>query len=232
MVHRRIQQDDSRGVQEPLNETMCGCNDIGADPGKMGAHGHEGDGGCECAGLTMRGRHWLIFGPIQEVHKSRRVLSETINFPATLAFHKPSTQNVLDRTSYSAVSAALPANVKLVTLTSNYAESNDGAFLLRLSHLYEAGEHDTLAQPVNVNLQEVFGQAGLKIASAIETTLSGNQPLAVVEARKHRWKTRTANQAVADQMAQCKSFDERVPFTFPEVTIRPMEVRTFMAKFD
>jgi hypothetical protein len=47
MVHRRVQDDDSRGVQEPLNETMCGCNDIGADPGKMGAHGREGDGGCE-----------------------------------------------------------------------------------------------------------------------------------------------------------------------------------------
>lgn len=30
MVHRRCQQDDHRGVQEPLNETMCGCNDIGA----------------------------------------------------------------------------------------------------------------------------------------------------------------------------------------------------------
>jgi hypothetical protein len=50
MVHRRIQDDDSRGVQEPLNETMCGCGDIGADPGNMGAHGHEGDGGCLCAG--------------------------------------------------------------------------------------------------------------------------------------------------------------------------------------
>ena len=36
MVHRRVQDDDSRGVQEPLNETMCG-NDIGAAPGDMGA---------------------------------------------------------------------------------------------------------------------------------------------------------------------------------------------------
>ena len=35
MVHRRIQVDDNRGVQEPLNETMCGCNDIGAAPGAM-----------------------------------------------------------------------------------------------------------------------------------------------------------------------------------------------------
>merc|ERR1712072_861160 len=39
MVHRRVQADDSRGVQEPINETMCGCNDIGANPGAMGAHG-------------------------------------------------------------------------------------------------------------------------------------------------------------------------------------------------
>jgi hypothetical protein len=28
MVHRRVLADDSRGVQEPLNETMCGCNDV------------------------------------------------------------------------------------------------------------------------------------------------------------------------------------------------------------
>ena len=89
MVHRRLQQDDSRGVQEPLNETMCGCNDIGATPGQMGAHGHEGDGGCDCEGLTMRGRHWLIFDTIDNTHEARRVQSEVLNFPATLAFHKP-----------------------------------------------------------------------------------------------------------------------------------------------
>ena len=46
---------------------MCGCNDIGAAPGSMGAHGHEGDGGCECAGLTMRGRHWLLFDTVDNV---------------------------------------------------------------------------------------------------------------------------------------------------------------------
>merc|ERR1719443_1735262 len=74
MVHRRVQQDDSRGVQEPLNETMCGCNDINAPPGKMGAHGHEGDGGCVCAGLTVRGRHWLLFGTSEGVHAERRQL--------------------------------------------------------------------------------------------------------------------------------------------------------------
>ena len=85
MVHRRLQDDDSRGVQEPLNETMCGCNDIGADPGKMGAHGHEGDGGCVCAGLTVRGKHWLIFDGIADAHAARRKLSEDLNFPPLVA---------------------------------------------------------------------------------------------------------------------------------------------------
>ena len=72
MVHRRIQVDDSRGVQEPLNETMCGCN--------------EGDGGCECAGLTMRGRHLLVFDTIENTNELRRQLIEELNFPPTYAF--------------------------------------------------------------------------------------------------------------------------------------------------
>mmetsp|Transcript_59280 Transcript_59280/g.162642 ORF Transcript_59280/g.162642 Transcript_59280/m.162642 type:complete len:809 (-) Transcript_59280:378-2804(-) len=234
MVHRRIQADDSRGVQEPLNETMCGCNDIGAAPGQMGAHGHEGDGGCECAGLTMRGRHWIVFDTIDAAHAARRTLSEQLNFPPLLAFspHAPKAAPALP----SAVTAALPPNVKLVTLTSNYADHNDGALLLRLSHLYQVGEHPTLAQPVTIDLQEVFGGAGLKIASAIETTLSANQPIAKWEASKHDWsaQSRAANTAVQAQLdATAKAaFVERPRFAFPKVTLRPMDVRTFLAKFD
>jgi alpha-mannosidase len=232
MVHRRVQDDDSRGVQEPLNETMCGCNDIGAKPGSMGAHGHEGDGGCDCAGLTMRGKHWLVFDTISKAHEIRRVRSEGINFPSTLAFHHSSSAPAV--TTFSALSSALPPNVKLVTLTSNYASFNDGKFMLRLSHLYEAGEHPTLAVPVAVDLEKVFGKAGLKITSAVETTLTGNRPLAEVDANKFRWKTRAPNQAVEALMAEstAKAFEERIAFNYPVVTIRPMEVRTFMASFE
>jgi len=86
MLHRRVMVDDSRGVQEPLNETMCGCNDIGATPGQMGAHGHEADGGCECEGLTMRGKSYLVFDTVDKANAQRRVLSEALNFPPTLAF--------------------------------------------------------------------------------------------------------------------------------------------------
>jgi len=230
MVHRRVQADDSRGVQEPLNETMCGCNDIGAAPGAMGAHGHEGDGGCECAGLTMRGRHWLLFDTIDNVHAARRTLSEAINFPPLLAF---SSVQPAQHTPTSAVSAALPPNVKLVTITSNYASFNGGKLMLRLSHLYQVGEHPTLAVPVEVDLKKVFGASHLSIESAVETTLTGNQELTAWEKKKHHWQTHAANaEAQAGHAAVGKAaFGERVPFSFPKVTLRPMEVRTFLATF-
>jgi len=235
MVHRRIQQDDSRGVQEPLNETMCGCNDIGAEPGNMGAHGHEGDGGCECAGLTMRGKHLIMFDTIAAVHEARRIRSEGLNFPSTLAFHMPKANSKqVQASTFTALSSALPPNVKLVTLTSNYADFNEGRFMLRLSHMYEAGEHPTLAVPVTVDLEKVFGKAGLKITGAEETILTGTRSVAASDASKFAWKTRAPNEAVAAQMSEFQdlAFEERVPFTYPTVTIRPMEVRTFMASFE
>jgi hypothetical protein len=34
---------------------------------------------------------------------------------------------------------------------------------LRLSHIFESGEHPTLSQPVNVSLADIFTVAGLKV---------------------------------------------------------------------
>lgn len=87
MVHRRVQQDDHRGVQEPLNETMCGCNDENAAPGQMGENGHEGDGGCDCEGLTMRGRHFIIFDTKEQANLRRRMANEEMQSPATIAIN-------------------------------------------------------------------------------------------------------------------------------------------------
>ena len=163
MVHRRVQSDDSRGVQEPLNETMCGCNDIGAKPGQMGAHGHEGDGGCTCAGLTMRGSHLLIFDKTVAANGLRRQVEDRLNFKPTLAFGAAPKVAGGDLFNASFLGAELPANIKIHTLTSNYAEINDGAILLRLAHMYSVGEHPTLSQPATVSLAEVFSKAQLKV---------------------------------------------------------------------
>merc|ERR1712096_253073 len=95
MVHRRIQKDDSRGVQEPMNETICGC---------------------DCQGLTMRGSAYIVLDTLQGAHATRRQLIETLNFPPTLAFTKAA---AIKTPSMTAIAAALPANVKLMTISSN-----------------------------------------------------------------------------------------------------------------
>ena len=176
----------------------------------------------------MRGRHLLIFDTVDKAHEARRTLSEQLNFPPLLSF----TDSPLPATPpASALGEELPPNVKLVTLTSNYASINNGKLLLRLSHLYEAGEHPTLAQPATVDLSKVFskGIGGKKLVRVEETTVTASKPLAP----PHKWRTRPTNEAVAKALLESKReappFEERVPLSFPMVTLRPMEVRTFLA---
>jgi alpha-mannosidase len=202
MVHRRTQADDSRGVGEPLNETMCGC--IGDE--------------CDCAGLTMRGRHWLVLDSIDNSRDARRVLSDRLNFAPTLAF-APSASSALGRKTFSALAADLPQNVKFQTLTNNYASFNDGRMLFRLSHLYSAGEHPTLSQPVEVDLSSIFG-GDVKIVKAQEMSLSGNQDKATMESNKYQWKTEGD---VTENPWTPMSDDLKT-------TLRPMEVKTFFVE--
>lgn len=107
--------------------------------------------------------------------------------------------------------------------------SHTGRLLLRLAHLYQVGEHPDLAQPVTVDLQLVFGQAGLRLTAALETTLSANRLLEEADKTKHKWQTRAAEAAAPT--AHTKPFEQRAPFVFPKLTVRPMEVRTFLAEF-
>ncbi len=223
MVHRRCQKDDSRGVQEPINETMCGCNDIGAQPGQMGENGHEGDGGCDCQGLTMRGSAYVVFDTIQNAHKTRRELIETLNFAPTLAFTKAAT---IKTPSMTAIAGELPSNVKLMTISSNYKEWNDGKLILRLAHKYAVGEHATLSQPAKVDLATIFAKQGLKLTGISETLLTANQPKEAWEAKKKVWPTQQMHYNTNVEGAQV----ERVPLDESDpsmsITIRAMELKT------
>ena len=91
--------------------------------------------------------------------------------------------------------------------------------VVRLAHVYEAGETaDDLAQPVTIDLTRYFRRPGLAITSAVETTLTAN----AAPAARLTWKTEVA--------AEDGAFTARTP-SLPSLTLRPMEVRTFLRGF-
>jgi alpha-mannosidase len=204
MVHRRVQQDDARGVAEPLDETMCGCRLQEKD--------------CDCAGLTMRGRHWLILDSVDRAPELRRSLSERQNFGPTLAFGPGGLTS--ETPSFSALGEELPPNVKLQTLTSNYQEIHNGRLLFRLAHLYSVGEHPILSKPVTVDLSTLFG-SGYSIVEAEEVSASAGRNRQAMEDAKYAWKTEDEH---------CPA-GKWTPTTDLNVTLRPMEVKTFLVKF-
>merc|ERR1712146_583731 len=175
-----------------------------------GEHGHEGDGGCECVGLTMRGKQWLVFDNLNDAHETRRQIAEKLYFPPTLVF---TTTKDVAIPSISYLNEDLPSNVKIQTLTNNYAAHNNDQLLLRMSHLYQVGEHSSLSKPVDVDLEKVFGKTGLKIASATEVSLTANQLVEEMDAKKHQWKTSPLNERVEQNLHDAKvkraGFDSR-----------------------
>ena len=170
----------------------------------------------------MRGRHWLYFGLIDDANQVRRQMIEGLNFPATLAFASGAIQTA--QPTFSAIAKAFPDNVKLTTLTSNYAAFNDGALMLRVAHLYSVNEHPTLSAPATISFADIFSKAGLTILNMRETTLSGNQDKAEWEAKKLHWQTNVP--VKSESYVAFDPTDEDL-----KVTLRPMEVRTFMVNF-
>ncbi|KAL0047195.1 hypothetical protein WJX82_009185 [Trebouxia sp. C0006] len=131
MVHRRTLFDDWRGVAEPLNETMQGCMN------------------CQSVGLIARGKHWLTLQDPGSAALIRRTFQQRMNDPPILSFGalpKQARAGQLQESGlalhFSAVSAALPLNVHLLTLKTLPQDS----VLLRLAHLYQVDEHADLAK--------------------------------------------------------------------------------------
>lgn len=199
MLHRRLLLDDSRGVDEALNETVCVLDD--------------------CRGLTIQGKYYYSIDPLGDGAKWRRSFGQEIYSPLLLAFSEQDGDDWKNSriSSFSGVdsSYSLPDNVALLTLQ----ELDDGKVLLRLAHLYEIGEDSLLSTMTTVELKKLF--PGKKINNVLETSLTANQERKEKEKKRLVWKTEEEEEIKVERGAP---FDPAKLV----VELAPMEIRTFV----
>ncbi len=153
MVHRRTLYDDGLGVHEPLNETAYG------------------------AGLTIRGKHFLILEPPESSALYHRPAAQHLFMSplSTYALVNVSYTNYASnyRQTWSAIeNELLPYNVHLLT----FDQWSSKVYLVRVEHYFQINEDDTYSKPVEIDLQILFKALG-KISDVVQLGLAANIPL-------------------------------------------------------
>ncbi len=150
-------------------------------------------------GLIVRGKFLLLLEEAKSSAKLHRVISEEEMLRPSLAFSAGSGYQA----SYQALTRSLPANVHLLTF-----ESFGKSVLLRLEHQFAVGEDDELSKAVTVQLKGLFQD--LTILAVTELNLSANMVKRNVDWERAKRENRVL-----------------FPDDEFEITLNPMEIRTF-----
>ncbi|KAI5341484.1 hypothetical protein L3X38_020758 [Prunus dulcis] len=205
MLHRRLFHDDSRGVGEVLNETVCILD--------------------KCEGLTIQGKFYVRIDNVGEGAKWRRTAGQEINSPLLLAFTEQDENDWMNShaSTFSGIdpSYALPNNIAVITLQ----ELENGKVLFRLAHLYETGEDKDYSVLANVELKKLFPRK--KISKVTEMSLSANQERSEMEKKRLVWKVE-GSAAKDPKVVRGGPVDPAKLL----VELAPMEIRTFLIDFD
>lgn len=94
----------------------------------------------------------------------------------------------------------------------------DGAFLIRFEHLLEKGEDPELSKPIRFNLTDVFPGMEIELKEVI---LSANQLME--ESQRLHFRPDTE-----DFSSDIKDNNILLPVIDSEITLEPMEIRTFI----
>ncbi|XP_014501898.1 probable alpha-mannosidase At5g13980 isoform X1 [Vigna radiata var. radiata] len=202
MVHRRLLEDDSRGVAEALNETVCIHN--------------------TCTGLTVLGKYYFRIDPVGEGARWRRSFGQEIYSPLLLAFTESDAhQGESHVTTFSGIDSSydLPDNVAIITLQ----DLGDGKVLLRLAHLYEIEEDKYLSVKATVELKKLFSSKQIK--KITEVSLSANQERAEMERKRLVWQVKGSPRESKVWRGGPVNPENQI------VELAPMEIRTFVISF-
>ncbi|ESO12627.1 hypothetical protein HELRODRAFT_62270, partial [Helobdella robusta] len=127
MIHRRNFNDDSLGVDEPLNEP-----------------------GIDSKGIAARGLHYVLLDTIDSSVALHRSMAQQIYMAPYLSFLD--LKKISLEQFWSGLKKRVNENVHILTLE----DWNQGDVLLRLEHYYEKNEHGDLSKPAVISLKNLF----------------------------------------------------------------------------
>jgi hypothetical protein len=205
-------------VNEPLNET-----DIGITP--YPSFQRQGNG------IIVTGKHRLLLSPAGAGMADLRPEMDKLFNPLTVLYgdvEETVGRMMQNQAVDSPLGYDLPVNAQLLTLE----RWSKDTYLLRLGHAFAVGEDEMLSQPVEVDISKLLQPLLSKStdASIEEMSLSANQSLEAMLARRVQWSTvdeeRKKLRRLSKHLRKNKSMkDPNVDSWITELS--PMQIRTF-----
>ena len=206
MAQRRTVADDDRGVAEPMNET-----DGGVTP--YPPYGNATRWG---NGIVVRGVYRIMVGGGKKGASIARSEMDSA-FSPPMIFVASTPQKAAEpkiRDSFSLLRQNLPKGVMLITFRK--VPKQDSLFLVRFGHQFGINEDMKNSHPISIDLSTVF--KNFKLSTVEEVTLSGNQ-------KYNDWVKNRLDWSGSGPLPPSLVND-----TQTVVTLRPMEIRTFLLK--
>uniref|UniRef100_A0ABM5FLY9 Alpha-mannosidase n=1 Tax=Pogona vitticeps TaxID=103695 RepID=A0ABM5FLY9_9SAUR len=168
-------------------------------------------------GLVVRGRHLILLDTAESSADQHRLRAQQEFMAPQVVFapgggppYQPGQATLKE---FSALKQALPSNIHLLTL----AQWEPDSVLFRLEHQFERGESANGSMPVTINLLNLF--SSFTITTLEERNLAANQKYE--DMRRLVWQS-------AEGAAE-RPRSSLTPLDPTQITLKPMEIRTFLA---
>jgi len=208
MIHRRLLEDDRRGVREPLNETD---GITGADGTRIGL------------GLVITGSHYVFIGESATLPSIARPFANRV-FQPLHATYTPLSGSVPDYISShnvddSFVHTPLPPNVELMTVQPWYNNTQ----LIRFSHQFGVREGNVYNVNATIDLNTIF-TFPLTIVNRL--SLSGNNIYG--RHQYYQWNTQSQTESLSKDWKTYERPSNVQQST--QITLTPLEIVTLQVE--